>query len=197
MAITDDKILDWYQNESGCHRWQNWSTWKWLPQMIKFWTGSQESGYHSWPHYGLTQSKNILEAGVHLIEITLVVTERVESTLVIKLLATTIFNSDTTDLTEFNPEFLQSWKKIHLKNITGKKRKCCCNEHCLPFLKCFYPIRNSSKLKDLKDNNFQLDENGRKFSKRVENTVGKGEIACYEQFLLFPQCFQKICTADM
>ena len=28
-------------------------------------------------------------------------------------------------------------------------------------------------------------------SKWVENTVGKGEIACYEQFLLFPQCFQK------
>ena len=27
--------------------------------------------------------------------------------------------------------------------------------------------------------------------KRVENTVGKGEIARYEQFLLFPQCFQK------
>ena len=33
--------------------------------------------------------------------------------------------------------------------------------------------------------------------KRVENTVGKGEIACYEQFLLFPQCFQKTYTADM
>ena len=32
--------------------------------------------------------------------------------------------------------------------------------------------------------------------KRVENTVGKGEIACYEQFLLFPQCFQKTYTAD-
>ena len=30
----------------------------------------------------------------------------------------------------------------------------------------------------------------------VENTVGKGEIARYEQFLLFPQCFQKTCTAD-
>ena len=30
-------------------------------------------------------------------------------------------------------------------------------------------------------------------SKQVENTVGKGEIACYEQFLLFPQCFQKAC----
>ena len=29
--------------------------------------------------------------------------------------------------------------------------------------------------------------------KRVENTVGKGEINRYEQFLLFPQCFQKAC----
>ena len=26
--------------------------------------------------------------------------------------------------------------------------------------------------------------------KQVENTVGKGEIARYEQFLLFSQCFQ-------
>ena len=41
------------------------------------------------------------------------------------------------------------------------------------------------------DNNFKFDENGRKLSKRVENTEGKGEIARYEQFLLFPQCFQK------
>ena len=52
------------------------------------------------------------------------------------------------------------------------------------------------KLKEFADDNFKLDENGRKFSKWVENTVGKGEIARYEQFLLFPQCFQKTCTAD-
>ena len=26
---------------------------------------------------------------------------------------------------------------------------------------------------------------------RVENTVGKGENAGYQHFLLFPQCFQK------
>ena len=32
--------------------------------------------------------------------------------------------------------------------------------------------------------------------KRVENTEGKGEIACYEQFLRFPQCFKKTCTSD-
>ena len=30
-------------------------------------------------------------------------------------------------------------------------------------------------------------------SKREENTVGKGKIARYEQFPLFPQCFQKAC----
>ena len=43
------------------------------------------------------------------------------------------------------------------------------------------------------DVNFKFDENGRKLSKCVENTVGKGEIARYEPFLLFPQCFQKAC----
>ena len=32
-----------------------------------------------------------------------------------------------------------------------------------------------------------------KFFKMLENTVGKGEIARYEQFLLFPPCFQKAC----
>ena len=46
-------------------------------------------------------------------------------------------------------------------------------------------ILNSSKLKDLADDNFKFDVNGRKFSKCVESTVGKGEIARHEQFLLF------------
>ena len=53
-----------------------------------------------------------------------------------------------------------------------------------------------SKLKEFADDNFKFDENGKKSFKRVdlENTVGKGEIARYEQFLLFPRCFQKTCT---
>ena len=46
-------------------------------------------------------------------------------------------------------------------------------------------------MKEFADDNFMFDENGRKFSKWVENIVGKGEIACYKQFLLFPQCFRK------
>ena len=54
----------------------------------------------------------------------------------------------------------------------------------------------ASKLKGFADDNFTFDENGRKCYKWVENTVGKGEIARYEQFLLFPQCFQKTWTAD-
>ena len=42
------------------------------------------------------------------------------------------------------------------------------------------------KLKQFADDNFKFDENHRKFSKRVENIMGKGEIACNKQFLLFP-----------
>ena len=51
----------------------------------------------------------------------------------------------------------------------------------------------SSKLKEFSDDNFKFDENDRKLSQWVENTVAKGEIARYEQFLLLPQCFQKAC----
>ena len=42
----------------------------------------------------------------------------------------------------------------------------------------FYP----SKLKEFADDSFRFDGNGRKFLK----TLGKGEIARYEQFLLYP-----------
>ena len=54
---------------------------------------------------------------------------------------------------------------------------------------------DSSKLREFADENFKYDENGRKFSKLVENTGGKGEIARYEQFILFTKRFQKTCTA--
>ena len=50
-------------------------------------------------------------------------------------------------------------------------------------------ILDSSKLIEFADDNFIFDESGRMFFKQVEYTVGKGEIARYEQFRLFPQCF--------
>ena len=54
-------------------------------------------------------------------------------------------------------------------------------------------ILDSSKLKEFAEDNSKFDENGRKLSIWVKNTVGKGDIASYEQFLLFPWCFQKAC----
>ena len=64
------------------------------------------------------------------------------------------------------------------------------NTNNLPVHLRFNPLPDdnldSSKLKEVADDSFKLDENGKKLSKWVENTVGKGEIALYEQFLLFP-----------
>ena len=72
--------------------------------------------------------------------------------------------------------------------------------HHLRSVRHFNPFPNdsileSSKLKEFADDDFKFDENGRKFSRWIENTVGKREIARYEQFLLFSQCFQKNCSA--
>ena len=53
------------------------------------------------------------------------------------------------------------------------------------------------KLKEFADDNFKFDANDRTFFKRVENTVGKEEIAHYQQFLLFPHCVLKTITSDM
>ena len=74
---------------------------------------------------------------------------------------------------------------------------CPCYRHCIgPVNPLPNDVLDPSKFKKVADDNFKFDKYGRKFSKRVENTVGKGEIARYEQFLLFLQCFQKTCTAD-
>ena len=75
------------------------------------------------------------------------------------------------------------------------------NANASKYLRRIFFLKSSSeslifsKLKEFADNNFKFDENGRKLFKRVENTVGKGEIARYEQFFLFPQCFQQNYTA--
>ena len=63
-------------------------------------------------------------------------------------------------------------------------------EHFNPFPN--YIFLNSSKLKEFVDDNFKFDECGGKFSKRVENTVGKGGVACYERFLLFHSVFKRL-----
>ena len=68
---------------------------------------------------------------------------------------------------------------------------CSHNElHLNPFP--YNKFLDSFTLKEFADNNFKFDKIESKFSKRVENTVGKGEIAHYEQFLLFPSVFKRL-----
>ena len=64
------------------------------------------------------------------------------------------------------------------------------------FSTLYYPfpkrqVLYPSKLKEFADDSSKFDENGKRLSKRVENTVGKGEIAHYEQFSPFPTVFSK------
>ena len=53
------------------------------------------------------------------------------------------------------------------------------------------PILGSSNSAANKDMMSNIWTNGVQLSDCVENIVGKGEIAHYEQFLLFPQLFSK------
>ena len=53
-------------------------------------------------------------------------------------------------------------------------------------------ILDWSKLKQSADDNFEFDVNSRKFSKLLENTVGKREIAHYEQFLFSHSVFKRL-----
>ena len=59
-----------------------------------------------------------------------------------------------------------------------------------------WEILDSSKLAEFADENSSLMKMA-EFSIQIENTVGKGEIAHYKEFLIFPQCFQNTCIADM
>ena len=66
----------------------------------------------------------------------------------------------------------------------------------------FYPFPNDKfytlpNRKSLQTTILKLRKMVEGFFEMVENTMVKGEIARYEQFLLFPQCFLKPCTADM
>ena len=64
--------------------------------------------------------------------------------------------------------------------------------------KCLNPLPDDknldwSKLKAFADDKSNATKMIISVFDRVENIVGKGKIARYEQFLLFPQCFQKAC----
>ena len=52
-------------------------------------------------------------------------------------------------------------------------------------------ILDVTKLKALADDKLNIAKMANSLFDRVEKTVGKGENACYQYFLLFPQCFPK------
>ena len=58
------------------------------------------------------------------------------------------------------------------------------------------PILGSSNSGANKNMMSKIWTNGVQLPDSEENIVGKEEIACYEQFLLFPQCFQKLYVVD-
>ena len=57
-------------------------------------------------------------------------------------------------------------------------------------------ISDSSNSAANKDTMSKIWTNGIQLSDRVENIVGKREIAHYVQFLLFPRCFQNLSVVD-
>ena len=58
------------------------------------------------------------------------------------------------------------------------------------------PILGSCNSTANKDMMSKIWTNGDQLLVQVENIVGKGKIAHFEQFLLFPQCFQKLSIVD-
>ena len=59
-----------------------------------------------------------------------------------------------------------------------------------------FPKTTNFGPKSFTDDNFKFDELVESPTKRVKDTVGKGEIARYQEFLLFPQSFQKNFITD-
>ena len=62
---------------------------------------------------------------------------------------------------------------LRRKNKGGWQNGCPCPKQ---------QILDSSKMKESADDNIKFVENGRKLARRVENTVGKGEIARYDLY---------------
>ena len=57
-------------------------------------------------------------------------------------------------------------------------------------------ILNWSKLKAFADDTLKVAKMMISLNDRVENTVGKGENAGYQHFLLFQQCFPKPSSSE-
>ena len=91
------------------------------------------------------------------------------------------------------------WQRT-LKNSLEKRKGNACNQHLHLLSWCFLPLSQLfakqqtffwSKLKAFAVNRRTLNQTLRFPLGRVENTMGKGENAGCQHFILFPLCFQK------
>ena len=67
---------------------------------------------------------------------------------------------------------------------------------------CFNSLPNDSsldqsKFKAFADDKIILTQKSKFVLGSVENIAGKGENSGYQHFLLFPQCFQKLCLSEV
>ena len=111
------------------------------------------------------------------------------------------FSHDNFDIPQMVPYFF-----TRVENIVSKGENATwSNQHFhlfLMFFKGFFPrfvnpfpnddILDFSKFKACADDNFEFDENDRKFSKRVENTVRKGELLVASNFSFTPSVFKRL-----
>ena len=58
--------------------------------------------------------------------------------------------------------------------------------------KCLIKIQDRTKLKAFAEDKLNVAIMTISLFDKLENTVGKGENAGYQHFLLFPQCFSKL-----
>ena len=74
-------------------------------------------------------------------------------------------------------KWFKSWFKVKIKR-------------CYPLPKRH--ISDSFKLKEFADDNLKFDESSRKFSKRVKNAIGKGEIVPFSTVFSKDLCWRHV-----
>ena len=79
-----------------------------------------------------------------------------------------------------------------MPNIWSSPKICCLVNNPLPNAK----ILGMTKFKAFADDKLNIAKMTVFLIDRAENTVGKGENAGYQHFLLFPQCFPKLSSLE-
>ena len=87
--------------------------------------------------------------------------------------------------------------RTHNHQVMSQTRSPLSQPGGLPFISQYISSKGKkitlSNLKEEAEENSMFHENDGMFSKRIENTLGIGEITRHEQFLLFPHCVQRFC----